>query len=109
MSDSAQLLRMLEPAVRPVDQRGAGKARPSAEPFESRSFQSLLGEAQRTHAEGNQAVPGQDASAEQAVAEATPKDTALGPLAGLGTIENATLRQLIAQHHAESHRTDTGV
>jgi len=109
MSDSAQLLRMLEPAVRPVDPRGAGKARPSAQPFESRSFESLLGEAQRTDAQANHAGPGQDASAEQAVAEATPKDTALGPLAGLGTIENATLRQLIAQHHDDGRRTDTGV
>ncbi|NBC11130.1 MAG: hypothetical protein GVY24_05255 [Planctomycetes bacterium] len=107
MSDSAQLLRMLEPAVRPVPQRGADKPRATAEPFESRSFESLLGEAQRTNGEGRHVGPGQDASADQAVAEATPKDTALGPLTGLGTIENATLRQLIAQHH-DSRRTDTG-
>ncbi len=109
MSDSAQLLRMLEPAVRPVDQ-GSGRApRPVAEPFESRSFESLLGEARKPDGLSPQEGLGQEARAGQGVAEATTKPPTLGPLAGLGTIENATLRQIIAQHHADRPRLDTGV
>lgn len=107
MSDSAQLLRMLEPAVRPVDVSRGGASRPGAEPFESRSFEALLGEA-RDGGGMDATGPRQDAAAGEKVAEATGKVDALGPLSGLGTIENATLRQLMAQHGAGADQNQSG-
>ncbi len=106
------LLRMLEPAVRPTGLPTGGAVKPSAQPFESRSFESLLQDAQRPPVQATAQqdaatapasptdMPRQDASALSPVAEATSRTQVLGPLSGLGTIENATLRQLMAQHAA---------
>jgi len=110
LSDSAMLLRMLEPAVRPVGPTAGAPARPTAQPFEHRSFESLLSEAHEkkgispfNQEKGlipfNQ-LPGQDAQAGPGVAEATSRTDTLGPLRGLNTVENATLRQIMANHAA---------
>jgi hypothetical protein len=82
MTSSADLLRMLEPAVRPVSAPGAASARAGAAPLEQRSFESLLAAA---------AAPGSAGSA-----AAAPRATPLAPLAGIDHIENGSLRSLVA-------------
>ncbi len=97
MSSSLDLLRMLEPAVRPVDGGGASSGRL---PVEDQSFESLLMDA-RSAAE----VGGEDKAAE------LPKVDPLSPLASLDAIESASLRDLIGRqrggtggHPVESKR-----
>ena len=94
------LLQMLEPAVRPVNAPKGAPTRSSQPPFESRSFESLLHEAQQTGTNPVLSKSGQDAPAGPQVAEATKPVDVLGPLSGLGTIENAALRQMMAQQAA---------
>ena len=74
---------MLEPAVRP-GQQPVGKVDTGRPAFEHRSFQDLLSEA-----------AAQPASAEQA--GQTPATNPLDPLGGLGQIENAALRSVLAK------------
>ena len=87
MGTSLDLLKMLEPAVRPVGPaptRSAGTA-----PLETRSFESLLEEAQAAAAP--ETAQGVDASAE-------PKGKKVDPLAALGgldRIENESLLRIV--------------
>jgi len=92
------LLRMLEPAVRPTGPAPAAAGKKPAQPFEHRSFESLLSQAQQAGTDPVSQLPGQDAQASIRVAEATTRTDTLGPLSGLGTVENATLRQIMANH-----------
>lgn len=86
-TNSAHLLRMLEPAVRPVStpERTGGSARL---PVEARSFEDLLVEAQQENFTEEVDVS----------AKAEKQPSPLGPLASVDTIENASLRSLIAKH-----------
>ncbi len=90
MADGAQLLKMLEPAVRPV----APPQAPSStgrQPFEARSFEDLLGELR----DG----PGSEAGTTPvAPGEATRPErvNALSALTGPAAIENASLRRLMS-------------
>ena len=86
-SNSLDLLRMLEPAVRPVGTPGVGRVASGKAPLEAQSFDSLLAAAQT-------AAP--DAPAADVLPEHAPKSDALAPLSGLGAIESASLRELIA-------------
>lgn len=110
MADGAQLLRMLEPAVRPV----AGpttQVAPRQQPFESQSFDDLLHRADSLMQQTEQIVgsQGEASSTMPLVGErpaATAGPAATGPLAELmriDAVENASLRQLIRQYrdHAE--------
>lgn len=56
MGRELDLLRMLEPAVRPV--QGGARVTTGATPIESKSFESLLGEAQAAAKEMIEAVDG---------------------------------------------------
>lgn len=85
------LLKMLEPAVRP-GQVGSPSARPTPLPMEQQSFESLL--ASRMTPQGVLDEPGDVATGDETTRQAGP----LGPLAGMGQIENASLRELIARH-----------
>lgn len=77
---------MLEPTVRPGGV-GVGAGQQAGKPaFEKRSFEDLLNEAAPTAAENTKAnSPSGD------------KANALDALSGLGRIENAALRQVLAQ------------
>lgn len=79
---------MLEPAVRPglPAQGGAERGKPA---FEDRTFQDLLKEAGQVSEEG--------AGAQGAGAQASEKADPLAALGGLGQIENAALRSVLAQ------------
>ena len=99
MSSSGDLLRMLMPAVSPVPTQGPGAA-PRNLPIESRSFDSLLEEAGLA---GTDVDPGNGAEADT---QARPSDSGTEPaddvgvlssLSGIESIQNASLRQLIAE------------
>ena len=86
MSNSGDLLRMLEPTVRPVASPGTGAAsQPAPTTFESQSFEQLLDIAQ-------QAQDPMNPTAE------TPESSAPDPLASLSRIDavsNASLRRIL--------------
>lgn len=97
MSNSGDLLRLLMPAVSPVPARDT--QRPSAVPIESQSFESLLDEAR-------QSQPLTDATAQTTSTDQTngPEESArnethnaLSSLAGVESIQNASLRRIVAQ------------
>jgi hypothetical protein len=98
MTSSADLLRMLEPAVRPVSVPGAENARPGSVPLEQRSFESLLSDAAGAKASGTSgASGGAGASGGSAgAAQLSPQPAPQHPLAGIDRIENSALRDLIA-------------
>lgn len=93
MSHGGDLLRLLMPAVSPVPTRDA--PRPGAQPIESRSFESLLEEANRVEvqppageAPKTEASPGRDSQ--------PPAHRALAGLSGIESIQNASLRRIVA-------------
>lgn len=111
MTQGADLLRLLEPAVRPVSPvkpvSGASGVKSGELPFESQDFDSLLASAR----DGFQA---QDAPVEdQNEANNQPKPPGpLDALADFGRIENPGLRELLAQQRSltssnESPQTPT--
>jgi len=83
MSNAVDLLRMLEPAVRPVAQPGSRASQ--AQPFESQSFESLLSDAAGV-SEAKQADP-------SGAGRSQPNP--LASLQGLGAITNVSLRQMM--------------
>jgi hypothetical protein len=90
MGTSIDLLKMLEPSVRPAGAGGPSKAA-GKPPLEAQSFESLL--------EAAQGLPdGDEADSTAAgVTDAKPKKcNPLGSLGGMDRIENESLRQLIA-------------
>jgi hypothetical protein len=90
----ADLLRMLEPAVRPV---GPGRCTTPRQPVESQSFESLLQEAKQTDAEAGPADA--DTNADAAVKSDSPRGPGpLSELSRLDAIENSALRQLLARN-----------
>lgn len=98
-SNAANLLRLLEPAVRPGNLPRS--AQPSSTPIESRSFDSILEEAQSLNAAGGAAAARGDGENAAPVKQAS-------PLAGLGRIdcvENAGLRDLLARAAASRETT----
>ena len=105
MADSASLLRLLEPAVRPVD---GGKSAPSAKPsFDAEPFEDLLARADalmreaagQTSKEGGEGLV--DPASDAAAGEQQPKGP-LAPLADLSAIESASLRDMVAQRTNEA-------
>ncbi len=109
MGKESDLLRMLEPAIRPVTMPpGASHGRALRLPFEQSDFESLLGESLGSggtlpvQAEASSQV-GEDIQTE-AVREP------LGPLDTFDRIENVSLRHLIdMQSRSMSMRPDPGV
>lgn len=91
MSNAANLLRMLEPPVRPDGLAGAPRGAQPTTPIESQSFDAVLRQAQ---AMADEQVTQTDDEAEQANIGQASRFTALG---GLDRIDNATLRELIAR------------
>lgn len=95
MGGQVDLLRLLEPTVRPGNTPAVSRA-PIA-PFEQRSFESLLDEAQRQPAESaNRAAEPGNVEAVQPP-EAVAQPSVLQRLTGPAAVENATLRQLLDQ------------
>lgn len=84
--DPARLLQMLEPAVRPGASGAASGAQQSKPAFENRSFDDLLSEAKSSTAD------------EAKAGEATPAPpNPLLAFGGLAQVENAALREVLAQ------------
>ncbi len=98
MSDSARLLQMLEPSVRPVAAPGPVRP-PTRVPFEQRGFDDLLAE---FGAANNTATPQSNPTGTPVAAktEQTRTERPPSPLMDLGRVENASLRLLIAQRAA---------
>ncbi|MEO0476040.1 MAG: hypothetical protein AAF085_08760 [Planctomycetota bacterium] len=84
--DPARLLQMLEPTVRPGNTSAASGAQQGKPAFENRTFDDLLNEAKTTQADGTEAGKTAPAKADPLVA-----------LGGLGQVENAALRKVLAQ------------
>ena len=84
--DPARLLQMLEPTVRPGSPSTVGGTQQGKPAFENRSFDDLLNEAKASKTEDGQAGEPEPA-----------KTDPLGALGGLGLIENAALRDVLAQ------------
>ena len=105
MSQSANLLRLLEPTVRPVGPSDPGKAGPAGKaataaggvgqaPFEHQDFETLLASTRQ-----NLADPGTQSA--EAPSETPDPNQSAGPLdllADIGRIENPGLREMIARH-----------
>lgn len=84
--DPSRLLQMLEPTVRPGSSTSVGGPQQGKPAFENRSFDELLSEAKSSTTEQSQ------------VGETKPTETnPLSALAGLGQVENAALRNVLAQ------------
>ncbi len=92
-ANGVDLLRMLEPAVRPVG--AGGPSGPKRLPIEDRSFESLLVDARSAGESGG----GTEAAEPQ-------KLDPLESLSGLGAIESASLRNLIASRAPASGVTE---
>jgi hypothetical protein len=97
VSNSGDLLRLLMPAVSPVPTRDT--QRPAAVPIESQSFESLLDEARQsqalTDATTHATNPEQTTGPDETARKATPN--ALSSLTGVESIQNASLRRIVAQ------------
>ncbi len=118
MSQSLDLLRLLEPAVRPVTAASPTPAPGGETPFEQQDFDRLLADARRTNPE----TPPTSAAPATATAETAPSvaeranplpeasaDAASPPsadplnlLADFSRIENPGLRQLLAEARPDS-------
>jgi hypothetical protein len=81
LANEVDLLRRLEPAVRPGNL--PAPMREAAQPFEARSFESILNEARAMNVD--------DVEAEMNAKPAS------GVMAGLDRIENASLHELMAR------------
>ena len=92
--DPTRLLQMLEPTVRPGSQPVQGVAGQGRPAFEDRAFDDLLNEAKAN-------------ATEQVGGKQTPQQTnPLAALSGMGQVENAALRSVLAQAHGVG--TDSG-
>ena len=93
--DPARLLQMLEPTVRPGNASATSGVQQGKPAFENRAFDDLLNEAKQSE------------SAATKTGETTSPMRAdpLGFLGGLGQIENAALRNVLAQ--ARESETDS--
>lgn len=115
MSSSANLLRLLEPSVRPAGvPAGTGSLLgPAAAPAPERSFEALLAEktgavqsvAQTTPPpaldSSAQISPGTPFAGASSAAEVEPAAAApLAALSGIDRVENPALRSLLGQHAA---------
>lgn len=99
MSNGGDLLRLLMPAVSPVPGVPGTPTRdapgPGAQPIESRSFESLLEEANRI--EVQQPIDGAAKSDKSPEPDSQPSaHRALAGLSGIESIQNASLRQIVA-------------
>jgi hypothetical protein len=103
VGNGADLLRMLEPAIRPTHAPAAGSTSQAPKlPIENRSFESLLEEARQMNltAEGGATGPESAATAAtdapRSPAPAAPKTSdLLAPLRQVDRIENSSLRAVI--------------
>lgn len=103
MSNGAELLRLLEPAVRPVD--SSSSKRCEKPPIESRDFESLLAEAQQTETKPV-AEPTSEAKPMAAI-----EQRLLSQLSSVDQIANPDLLALLTRPGAtgkQSTRTDSG-
>lgn len=102
MGNGTDLLRMLEPAVRPVapvsSSGSSQRLRPDVTPIESRSFDELLDQARRMTATAPEG--GADEQGGGAVGELRGRVGAMADLVRVDRIENDSLRMLIGGKQA---------
>ena len=99
MSNSGDLLRMLEPTVRPVSAPIGQSSKSHNTPFESKSFDALLDEARAIEQTAVGSKPMADPTTQ---AQEVTKVSILSPLSDIDAIANASLRNLIQQAGAEA-------
>ena len=123
MADSTALLRMLEPAVRPVQtpaSKGvAAPSAPAAGQSASRPFAALLDEAERqapadptaasnaTQATASAGAAGEASNAADAAGAVTP-NAPLSALGQLDQLDNVSLRHMIAEGRANAPSVSDG-
>ena len=102
MGNGSDLLKMLEPAIRPVQQLGASGVQKSDLPFEQKDFDALLSEAESIVADrGLVATPRKkDAAKDQ--------QHILSDLTRFDSIENASLRDVLNGSFEESIKNKAG-
>ena len=96
MSTGVELLRLLEPTVRPGGLQGPKSA--PTEPIESRSFESLLEEAKAT------AATTTTESMNETTTKPSRQNDPLGALARVDLIDNAALLRIIGTDRAGTAR-----
>jgi len=104
MADSGALLRLLEPAVRPVPQPTGESSSPAGGTSDPTSFEQRLAEAKK-ETQANQTEPGAGDGASDAdpsragdagkTSEGERPPASLQLLSGIDRVENPTLRRLI--------------
>lgn len=102
MSNSLDLLRMLEPVVRPGAPGASHGHAAGRLPIEQRSFDALLQEVQMDTAPAPGLTQTHELSAEPggiAGGAGKPEINLLSPLSDHDAIGNASLRDLLAHHH----------
>ncbi len=109
MTVETDLLRMLEPAVRPDGVTGSVRPRPeTSQPIESRSFESILGQVQAQATEGDVLGEAGDdqlqASTLQSKSAGQGSGNGLQELARLDRIENASLMNVLGQGGVKESR-----
>lgn len=103
MASGAELLRMLEPAVRPGNLPAL--QRPAAQPLEARSFDELLSEARASASNEATMAGGADESAtvkDETNADALKRDL-VRQLAQFDRIDNAALRDIVERAAGEAN------
>ncbi len=100
MSNAGDLLRMLMPAVSPVPTTGA---RPGKQPIESLSFESLLedakqpaGQTETRPVNSTTEIDPQAPTDSTKPVDQTTQANALSQLTGIESIQNASLRRIVA-------------
>ena len=96
--DPARLLQMLEPTVRPGSSATIGGAQQGKPAFENRSFDDLLNEAKVQKPETDTTQAGQAKPAQS---------DPLATLGGIGLVENAGLREVLARSREIDQGSDT--
>jgi len=105
VSQEVQLLRMLEPAVRPGGLPSS--AHRITSPIESQSFDSLLAHAQQEKTQNDDQEEGSDASSTTPVKDLP--NRVLGSLTGLDRVDNASLRELILNGKNDAVTRDSNI
>lgn len=102
MAGGGELLRLLEPAVRPGGVQGP--ARTPVVPFESRSFEALLADAAREQSSLNVETTGGVALGSESRSPSGAAGAHLAGLSGVDRIENAGVLEAMAGRNANGER-----
>ena len=97
-TNGTDLLRMLEPAVRPVNVANSNSVQSASQPFEKQNFDQLLQEAKLITTSTDSSVT----TNTQASATADTQANILSDLSRIDAVENASLRAILKAEHKNS-------